>query len=123
MKIKLIGLIATMLCSISCDTGPSVSMLIGEYHSSRRNYNDSIFIKSDHSYKHKYTTADKRIFESVGLWEYDSVASEVLFKDFIFFNEAGIREIPPGNWFSKVKGHKNEVRLIYSSENNIYYSK
>jgi hypothetical protein len=102
-------------------------MLVGKYSFNRFNkdsHNDSLFVNDDSTYKHKFRTDDGRVFEINGAWEYDSVGQEILFKDFRFLTDAGPTDLPPGNWYSKVIVTENgEIRLMYSSENNIYFSK
>jgi len=42
----------------------------------------------------------------------------------MFFNSEGpVYGTKGGNWYSKVTLVGDEIRLIYSSENNIYYKK
>ena len=48
----------------------------------------------------------------------DELTGEVKFENFTFFNDS-LR----GNWYSKIKMEEGVVKLMYSSEDNIYYEK
>jgi len=107
-----------------CFSKPDPKLFIGKYRSNQIDYNDSIFVNENKTYKHKYTTPKGKEFELEGTWEYDSVRMKIIFRDFVFFNNEGTDGLPPGNWISKVQiAEKGEVRLIYAEENNIYYYK
>ena len=125
---KLFGLIFCAVISIvGCSNHPDSKILAGKYCFNRfdkDSQNDLLFVNGDNSYKHKFVASDGHVWEANGKWEYDSIGGEILFKDFRFFNDAGPTDLPPGNWYSKViVTDKGEVRLMYSSENNIYFSK
>jgi|GEM_PF-1487411 len=101
---------------------PDLKMFVGKYCFSR-DVKDSIIISTDSTYRHKFSASNGRVFEAAGKWEYDSIGQEIRFEDFIFFNDNGSDGLPPGNWFSRVQMDDNEVRLMYSSEDNIYFLK
>jgi hypothetical protein len=92
-------------------------MLFGKY-SFNNGGTDSIIIYKDHTYKHKYITASNKVYEGTGKWKWN--INEIDFHGFTFYNDKG----PAGSglWISKVESTDNEIRLIYSSENDIYYS-
>lgn len=108
---------------LGCSSQPPREKLIGKYCFNRNNNRDSIFIFEDNKYKHQYINSDGKLFFTEGEWEYDSLSSEILFKDFAFLNEEGADNLPRGNWFSKVDLVDDEIRLMYSAENNIYFLK
>jgi hypothetical protein len=127
MKLILTTMLLGALLCLSCANHPDVKLLVGSYSYnifSKDSKRDSLYLNSNYTYKHVFHTTDNRIVQSSGNWEYDSLGGEVLFKNFQFFDESGSSEFPPGNWYSSVTVTKNgEVRLIYSSENNVYFSK
>jgi hypothetical protein len=108
---------------LGCSSKLNTENIPGKYCFNRNNSRDSIFLFKNNKYKHQYINRDGKLFFIEGEWEYDSLNSEILFKDFTFFNEEGPDELPRGNWFSKVNYVNDEIRLMYSSENNIYFSK
>ena len=123
MKV-LLSLMASLFLTICCSSRPEPKILIGKYSFSAAPNQDSLFLNTNNTYKHKFSTGNGQIFEASGVWEYDSINQEILFKDFVFFNNSGSSELPPGNWYSKVNLTNNgEVRLMYSSEDNVYYLK
>jgi len=98
-------------------------MLIGKYCFTNRNNKDSLFLYADRSYHHKYSTSQQKVFESKGIWNYDSLFRKITFEDFIFFSEEGA-DNPPGIWHSIVDITKeNEVRLMYAPEHKMFYYK
>lgn len=112
------------LAALGCSFAPDSKVLTGKYSLNRAPYKDSLFINQDNTYKHKFTKTSGQIFEADGKWKYDSLNAEILFKDFVFFSDAGADDLPPGNWYAKVEvTNAGEVRLIYSSEDRIYFSK
>jgi hypothetical protein len=62
-------------------------MLPGNYCFNEGNNNDSLFLYDNRRYTHKFILSDSEVFESTGMWKYDSVAREIAFYDFIFYNE------------------------------------
>ncbi|MDB5136693.1 MAG: hypothetical protein JWP37_3296 [Mucilaginibacter sp.] len=80
---------------------------------------DSITIFNDHTYKHKFITVSNKQYTETGKWKWN--LNEIDFYNFAFFNDKG----PSGRglWMSKVAETDKEIRLIYSSENNICYFK
>jgi hypothetical protein len=81
---------------------------------------DSIIIFKDHTYKHKHIAVSGIEYENHGKWSWN--ISEIDFHDFTFYNNEG----PSGGnglWISRVVNSNDEIRLIYSSENGIYYYK
>lgn len=114
-----------LIILFACSSAPSKDLLIGKYCLNRAENRDSIFINKDYTYKHKYLSHTGKKFEIKGTWEYLPNTSEILFKEFLFFNDSEIDERLKGNWFSKVliDAKTKEIRLMYSSENNIYFFK
>jgi hypothetical protein len=116
----------SIIGGLGCANRPSPKMLVGKYCFNKFNKdsnNDSLFVNENNHYKHRFWTTNGRIFESSGKWRYDSIEQEILFEDFMFFRDEG-SNLPPGNWFSKVKvADDGEVRLMYSSEDDIYFKK
>jgi hypothetical protein len=78
--------------------------LIGTYrfNVNSRPTNDSLLISADKSYLHKFHTSTGKVFENSGTWEYDSGSNEIVFRNFVFFNNNGPAN-PPGYWVSKVE--------------------
>jgi hypothetical protein len=111
------------LIVLGCSSKADKEQLIGKYCFNRNDNRDSIFIFKDNKCKHQYINSYGKVFFIEGEWEYDSLSSEILFKDFTFFNEQGADELPRGNWYSKVHLVDNEIRLMYSVEDNIYFYK
>jgi hypothetical protein len=112
-----------LLIVLSCSSKLNKEHLPGKYCFNRNDNRDSIFIFKDNTYKHQYINRYGKLFFIEGEWEYDSLDSKILFKDFTFFNEQGADELPRGNWYSKVRLVNGEVKLMYSSEDNIYFYK
>lgn len=119
-------LIFLMLCFIigtilGCsDVKPE--MLPGRY-SFNDAYRDSIIIYRDSNYTHKYISSSGRLFTSNGTWKFNKVGNRIIFNNFVFFNDEGSLNRDGGYWDAKVKVSSNELRLIYSSEDNIYFFK
>lgn len=112
------------LIVLGCSSKPNREQLVGKYCFNKTDNRDSIFINNDNTYKHTYITSDGKLLEIIGNWEFDSNTSEILFKEFMFFNDhGGTYESTRGNWYSNVKLIDDEIRLIYSAENNIYFYK
>lgn len=96
--------------------------LVGRYCFTNRNNRDSLFLTADGGYVHKYF-AHQQVFESTGIWTYDSIRNKITFEDFVFFNEEGA-DNPPGIWHSTIDVTKNnEVRLMYAPEHQMFYYK
>lgn len=113
-----------LLIILGCTSKPDTVNLVGKYCLNRSDNRDSIFINTDNTYTHQYISNNGKLFEVKGKWEFDSLANEILFKDFVFFNDKGACELPPGNWFSKIQSVNNtEIRLMYSSEDNVFFFK
>ncbi|MCZ8070296.1 MAG: hypothetical protein O9311_08070 [Cytophagales bacterium] len=125
-KVILILIAVFTISVLGCGQSTNREILIGKYCFNRFNQNspkDSLFLFNDSTYIHKYWASDAKIFDVSGHWIYNSGGQEILFSGFKFFSDAGSR-LPPGNWFSRVKiSENNEVRLMYSEENNIYFIK
>ena len=121
---KIFGFIFyVFILNTSCSQSPPSEALIGKYSFSNPNVHDSLFVNRDHTYKYVFYATNGQIFESSGTWKYDSIGGEITFEDFSFFNDEGAN-LPPGYWHSKVRvTDKGEIHLMYSSENNIYFSK
>jgi len=126
IKILLVLLVLSIAIAMGCSSHQDSKGLVGTYcfnRFSKNSRNDSLFVNNDNKYKHKFWASNGQVFEASGVWKYDSVEQEIQFMDFMFFNDYG-SNLPPGNWFSKVLIADNgEIRLMYSSENNIYFMK
>jgi hypothetical protein len=113
-----------LVTSIACKNRQESVKLIGKYCFNREMNRDSIFINSDKTYRHTYSSSDGRVFENNGTWKYDSTNSEILFEEFTFFNDSGSDGLPPGNWYSRIHvTTSGQIRLMYSAESDIYYFK
>lgn len=122
MKTKIFQLFFLVL-AIGCSTKFDSRILIGKYYFDGQKYSDTIFIQDSGRYIHKCITNNGDVVQFTGSWEYNNATNEVLFKDFMDLGTLadGLR---PANWYSKIKlTSDGEVRLVYSSENNIYYRK
>jgi len=112
-----------ILIVVGCFHGSDPKNLCGNYFLNV-DTRDSLFVNLDGSYIHKYSSKQGEIFQSSGDWEYDSIRQRVIFKDFRFFSDMGADDLPPGEWRPKIDySNSNEVRLIYSSEDNVYFKK
>ena len=126
-KIILLLLLLYSIIIGCCSSSPNTQTLVGKYFFN--NYkNDSlkefIVIYPDKTYKHQFKSDNGNVFENKGIWSYDSIGCEILFNDFLFFNNEGsLYGNKGGNWYSRIKMNDNEIKLMYSSENNIYFSK
>jgi hypothetical protein len=98
---------------------PEPVALCGKYNFNT-NVLDSIVIFKNHTYKHKYITTSGKEYAETGKWNWNM--NEIDFHDFSFYNNEGPSG-GSGNWMSKVEETDNEVRLIYSSDDDSYYSK
>ena len=76
---------------------------------------DSIILSKDHTYKHKHITSSGKEYENSGQWKWN--INEIDFKDFTFYNDEG-QSGGNGLWISRVEITNDEVRLVYSSEND-----
>ncbi len=111
-----------LLFSMACsDNDVEIHQLYGVYDYNKENYIDTIQLLKDSSYIHTHQTTNGTIYRNEGTWKFDSKLREVVFDDFIFYNEQG--GDVPGFWIPKVKNVENEIRLIYASEENLYYRK
>lgn len=112
----------------SCTSCPDISnQLPGKYFFNEYG-NDSdvdiIELFDDNSYTHTFLSKRGQVFENSGKWEFNSLNCEILFSDFIFYNKAGpVFGSLGGNWYSRVRLEEDRIKLMYSSENNIYYNK
>ncbi|XHR97704.1 hypothetical protein ACFJIV_14210 [Mucilaginibacter sp. UC70_90] len=117
MKVFLF-LAVCLLCFISCSNNIDPNQLAGTYITNNGS-SESIIITKDHAYKHIFRTKSGCAFENKGTWTYDSRTKQISFNYFIFQ-----LDMPAGTWVSKVKTtYKGEIRLIYSSEEDLYYMK
>jgi hypothetical protein len=97
--------------------------LYGVYRWNKGNPGAILTIRDDQTYVYEITSDSVNISSITGKWEFNAVGSEILLKDFTF-RHSNDRELPRGNWFSKVRViSSGEVRLIYSSEDGIFLSK
>jgi hypothetical protein len=122
MKIISAVAICVLAFSTACNQSPSETRLPGAYCFSTQYNSDSLFVNKDHTYKHEYYSSNGKLSKS-GEWKYDSLGSEITFESFSFPNDE-LDNLPSGYWVSRVRITSNgEVHLMYSSENNIYFSK
>lgn len=113
-----------LLVILGCFSKPDKASLVGKYCFNRSDSRDSIFINIDSTYTHQYISSEGEVFKVTGKWEYVSIDNEILFKDFVFFTDSGASDEPPGNWFSRIRTvGDTEIRLMYSSEDNIFFYK
>jgi hypothetical protein len=105
---------------LGCSDKLNDNLLVGLYQF-KTNKNDLIILNPNHTYVHKLIAADGQVFECTGNWEFDSSGNEVTFNDFSFFEGDNL---PPGIWLSRVRvSNDNQIILMYSSENDLYYKK
>jgi hypothetical protein len=122
MKKSLILVLAFAL--VGCVRKVDPKAMIGKYCLNRASNRDSIYIYGNHTYAHRFNTLDHRVFECKGKWGINKSANEIKFENFIFFTDAGRDGLPPGDWDSKIETSSDgKVRLVYSSEDNIYFEK
>lgn len=107
----------------ACQNNVDKKLIVGKYCLNRESGRDSLFVRSNGSYTHSYFSSSGRTFESTGKWKLDERNAELLFEDFVFFNDSGAGELPPGNWYSRVRQDESGVKLMYSSESDIYFLK
>ena len=120
MKFQLHYIAFLIVCSGACAQIPIERDIPGIY--SLSNFpTDTLFVKSDNTYRHKVAIGG-RIFEGIGKWKYDSTSGWATFEDFVFYNGTG-KDLPPGYWITKVVGKGEDVKLIYSDENNVRFDK
>lgn len=110
-----------------CNSCPDAKMLVGSYYYSHNGVpssKDSIFIYANGTYKFQHIVSNGDIFQRQGEWERDSLGCRILFKNFMFYqDEYSFSGSQGGNWISRVRLVDGELRLMYSSEDNIYYAK
>lgn len=126
MKFLFILFISCTMAVTGCSSCPVTKLLSGKYYYSHNGVpssKDSIFIYADGTYEFRHLSNGK-ILKREGEWEHDSVRCMVRFKNFLFFSdEASFQKSQGGNWLSRVRVENGEIRLMYSSEDNIYYAK
>jgi hypothetical protein len=123
---KLLLLTILTIAFTGCTSCPSSKMLYGKYSykENKKSFeNDFIYIYPEGNYKHQFYSTNGQVYECKGKWTYDSLGCEILFEDFEFFNNQGSRGLPLGNWYSRIQVEDNNIKLMYSSEQNIHYSK
>lgn len=102
-----------------------VKDLIGRYTYNNMNATgDSIFVNEDGTYEHAYFKNGRKLHKIIGKWRYDSVAKYLFLDNFTDFTDEGPVDLQ-GTWGPEVviSEEGNEIRLIYSEENKIYYFK
>jgi len=127
MRFLFIFFVSCAVGIFGCSSCPDAKMLIGSYYYSHNGVSsskDSIFIYADGTYKYQYLASNGNVFNRQGEWKLDSLGCEILFKNFLFYSdEKSLSESMGGNWYSRVEVVDAEIRLMYSSEDNIYYAK
>lgn len=117
------SIIIFLLLLTSCLNFFKEEQLIGEYYLNNGNNNDLIILNEDHTYLHRYKTNFGKQYESSGTWEYDNGYGKIVFDGFVFYDEEGSKNRPDGTWGSSVSVNRNgEIKLYYSTENEIYYT-
>ncbi len=105
----------------SCSENIKPHQLAGTYVYNIPNNIDTIKILENGNYIHISQSAKGETLNNKGIWEFDQKFNEIVFNDFIFYNEDGKGAC--GDWISRVKNIKNEIRLIYASEEGLFYKK
>lgn len=127
MRFLFIFFISCTMGITGCSSCPDSKMLVGSYYYSHNGFSsskDSIFIYADGTYKYQHLASNGNVFDRHGEWKHDSVGCEILFENFLFFSdEKSFSGSQGGNWYSRVQVVDGEIRLMYSSEDNIYYAK
>jgi hypothetical protein len=115
--------ISLCITIISCRSNNRISKneLVGLYAFNQMS--DSIELRSNNTYYHYYTTVDNKKYENTGFWNFNLEHNEIIFQNFSFFNESGTDGLPKGSWISRINNSNGKLKLMYSSENNIYYVK
>lgn len=116
----LVFLLATFL--ISCSPKIAESDLIGSYSYIKAGSRDTIFILDYYKYIQKYINQKDTIYTLEGTWSFSNKGQEIKFSEYRTINYQDI-EGPKGTWFAKVKKVEDEIHIMYSSEDNIYYFK
>lgn len=120
---RIINLLYFVACFIASCTQPNSDMLVGSYCLNRYCGRDSLTLYKNNKYKHKLYFFNGRIVEDFGTWQLDSIRSSVSFENFVFYNDDGSKSMA-GLWTSNVELLKEkEVRLMYSNDQGLYYSK
>jgi len=119
------SIIVALACACSAQTKEiKVKDLVGRYTYSMNAAGDSIFVHMDGTYEHAYFKNGRKLHNVIGKWRYDSAARYLFFDNFTDFIDEGPVDLQ-GTWGPEVAISKdgNEIRLIYSEENDIYYFK
>ena len=79
---------------------------------------DTIEIRADGTYNH-FTFINGKKLENQGVWTLRASQDEIQFKEFSFLTD----NLPPGNWFSRLRVEGEEIHLMYACDINAYYKK
>lgn len=114
---KIFFVLSFLQLLVSCSENLEKTKLIGKYIFNKSEY-DTLELKSDGTFFHSVIIKGK-ILKNSGKWELNDLGNEVKFENFSFLTD----RLGRGNWFSRIRFKGNEIHLMYSSENNVYYSK
>jgi hypothetical protein len=121
---KLLIFFLSLFALLGCIRQVTPKTMIGKYCLNRASGRDSIYIYDNQTYVHRFYALNHRVFECKGNWEINKTVNSIKFKNFIFFTDAGRDGLPSGDWDSKIETSSGgKVRLIYSSEDDIYFEK
>lgn len=113
------GISSIVFCSC---LGPAPNNLTGSFCFTNSK-SDILELNSQGTYKRNYVTIYGDTLSCVGEWKYNRLLSEINFFDFRIFYEDGPANLPPGNWFAKVRKQEGQVQIVYSDENDLFYGK
>lgn len=121
---KLIFRLLVVILISGCHLCPETNKLIGEYYFIQ-DKNNKIYINPNYEYRHTYLTNNGEFYECSGKWSYNSSSCRIIFEDFVPLGESGplYGVHTDSYWDSRVIVEGDEIKLMYSSENNIYYLK
>lgn len=127
MRVLFVLFISCAMGIAGCSSCPDSDMLVGSYCYSHHGFSssqDSIFIYADGTYTYQHLASNGHVFDRHGAWKHDSPGCEILFENFLFFSdEKSFSGSQGGNWYSRVHVVDGVILLMYSSEDNIYFSK
>jgi hypothetical protein len=83
--------------------------------------NDTIYILQTYEYIHLYNSDNNTICKQTGKWNFDTIAQYLNFYGFNFSNSC--ESTSSYYWAARVKKKDNYIRIIYASEENLFYQK
>lgn len=120
---NIIILIFLLSAVFACSQSIDENRMYGTYKWNKGNENMALSLEHDHTNRYGLVNDSTGQFGIVGTWEFRSINNELVLRNFQFLNGDGRSEFPRGNWFSQVKEFEGEIRLIYSSENELFFLK